>query len=174
MGWTRKKRSPFMLALAIYTQGDQYMGVTLNFSRIEKSNEYITNRYDLFNLVEADYEKLCSYRKDTVSFKELLSVETLQKSDSLSDLGIYNETVFMFYRYPVIAGENSSKYINGNLLVVLFYPEPILQVVHTILNSSYILQESKASDQEVIKLKELKLMLEQATENNDYIESIYL
>jgi hypothetical protein len=147
------------------------MGVYLTFSRITKSDEYKVNEYKMYDIIEADYEKLSTYRNESVSFRGgAVSLDYLYNYEWLSDLGIYFQSDFLFHILVVSIGDQSFRYENDRLIIALFKVEKILKIIKVIMDNPYIFKESKADEDEIQNMKSLLELLETAYSNDDLIE----
>ncbi|GAB1856429.1 hypothetical protein MHTCC0001_12640 [Flavobacteriaceae bacterium MHTCC 0001] len=147
------------------------MGVYLTFSRITKSDEFIVNEYKMYDIIEADYEKLSTFRNESVSFRGgAVSLEYLYNYKWLSDLGIYFQSDFLFHILVVSIGDQSFRYENDRLIIALFKVEKILKIIKVIIENPYIFKESNAEEDEIENMKSLLELLEKANSNEDLIE----
>jgi hypothetical protein len=99
------------------------MGVYLTFNRIAKSDEYFVNDYKMYDIIEADYEKISKHRTESVNFKRgAVSLDYLYNYKWLSDLGIYFKSDFLFYVLVVSIGDQSFRYEDNRLEAISKIP----------------------------------------------------
>jgi len=153
------------------------MGAYLTFSRIKNSTEYIEVEIPMFNVVEVDYEKLKPYRiSKPIHFKGgIYTVDYLMMHKFKGDWGLWSLNDFFFYFMAVLPEANQSfRRIDNKMLIILFSPKDIIKVIDVVIDNFDNLKEDvEVHDLEKENLDNLKILLERAIEENDYIEVIW-
>ncbi len=152
------------------------MGAYLNISRIKKDDSYIENVSIVYDLIEVDLSKIMNYKiGETISFRNgIMTLEYLSNHPYKGDWGLYNNSDFFFYTMAVAPDFGISyKLRDDKRIVALFKPEKILEVITIILNNLNSLREANASEVEINDLSKLKIMLEDASSENDFIFLIW-
>ena len=114
------------------------MGAYLSFNRYKKNSEYIISESNLYDLVEADYEKLEPYIiGDGIFFRNgIFTVNYLMNHEHKSDWGIYSMSDFFFYFMAVSPDEKISfRRQDDKMIVALFKPNKILSIIDIVLNN---------------------------------------
>jgi len=148
------------------------MGAYLNISRIKREESFIENESIVYDLIEVDLSKIMNYKiGETISFRNgIMTLDYLSNHPYKGDFGIYNNSDFFFYTMAVATDFGISyKYKDGKRIVALFKPEKILGIITIILDKLSSLRDANASEVEIYDLSKLKIMLEEATTEHDYI-----
>ena len=137
----------------------------LGFSRYQKNKEYIISESNLFEIVEADFEKMQAYAVGQgIFFKGgILSLSDLMYNQNKSDWGIYSIAEFFFYFMAVTPDEGISyKNVANRTIVALFKPFKILYVINILVEKIVTLNESGYDETEISQLNELQTFLTEA------------
>lgn len=148
------------------------MAPYLGFNRYKRSEEYIVGESKLYDVVEADLEKIEPYHLgEGVFFRGGIStVSYLMYHDFKSDWGVYSLNEFFFYIMAVsMEDQTSYRTENGKMIVGLFTPEKISPIINIVVSKFDTLRESHTDQSEYSQLLELRSMLKLSMENNDLI-----
>lgn len=148
------------------------MAPYLGFNRYKRSDEYIVGESKLYNVVEADLDKMVPFHVgEGVFFKyNIASVNYLMDLPSTAEFGIYLKAEFFFYLMAVsMEFKISCREDNGKAIVGLFLPDKILPIIDVAVTYFNSLKEYQPSESEYGQLLELQKMLKLSIENDDLI-----
>ena len=148
------------------------MAPYLGFNRYKRSQDYIVGECKLYDVVEADFEKIEPYHLgEGVFFRGGIStISYLMYHDFKSDWGVYSLNEFFFYIMAVSMEDHTSCRTEGEKMIIgLFTPEKIARIIDIIVNEFDTLRQPHTDQSEYSQLLELKSLLKLAIENNDLI-----
>lgn len=149
------------------------MAPYLGFSRYKRSDEYIVGESKLYNVVEADLDKMAPFHVgEGVFFKyNIASVNYLMDLPSTAEFEVYLLPAdFFFYSMAVSMDYKiSCRKDNDKWIVGLFLPDKILPIIDVAVTYFNSLKKYQPSESEYDQLLDLQKMLKLSIENDDFI-----